>query len=331
MNPTLFMLIILIGFLAVVIWRGIQVIPQSQVMVIERLGRYYKALDPGLHIIVPGLDRPRAVDWSYTEYDEKGTLVFRHPTVNKLSLREEIIDFHRQTVITKDNVVTEINAMLFFVIVDPVRAIYAIKNVPLAILSLAQTSLRSEIGKLMLDDIFSSREQINVLLQKVLDESTDKWGVKVNRVELRDINPPEEVRESMEKQMRAERDRRAAVTKAEGAKRASILESEGQYQARLNQAKAEKEFRELQAEAEAYSRIRAAQAEAEAIRRVTEALKESHAEPTQYLIAMRYLESFKEMASGQSKVVYLPYEATSLLGAVGGLKDIFKQKQHPTE
>jgi regulator of protease activity HflC (stomatin/prohibitin superfamily) len=198
---------------------------------------------------------------------------------------------------------------------DPVRAVYEIANLPQAIEKLTQTSLRNVIGEMDLDDTLSSRDTINSKLQEILDDATNKWGVKVNRVELQDINPPMDIREAMEKQMRAERDKRATILEAEGTKQSQVLEAEGERQADITRA-----------EGEAQARIAVAQAEAEAIKVVTEAIQNT-GDPVNYLVAMKYLETLKEMTSGQdNKVVYIPYEATGVLSSVGGIKDLLVTK-----
>mgnify|MGYP003301055141 CR=1 FL=1 len=235
---------------------------------------------------------------------------------NRIDLRETVYDFPKQNVITRDNIVTEINALIYFQIMDPVRAVYEIANLPQAIEKLTQTTLRNVIGEMDLDDTLSSRDTINTKLQEILDDATNKWGVKVNRVELQDINPPMDIREAMEKQMRAERDKRATILEAEGFKQSEVLKAEGDRQAEINRA-----------EGEATARITVANAEAEALKVVTEAIRESSGDPVNYLIAMKYLETLKEMTSGEdNKVVYVPYEATGVLSSVGGIKDLLVTK-----
>jgi len=236
-----------------------------------------------------------------------------------------VYDFPRQNVITKDNVAIEINALLYFQITDPVKAVYEIANLPDAIEKLTQTTLRNVIGELDLDETLASRDTINAKLRAILDEATDKWGVKVNRVELQDINPPKDIKEAMEKQMRAERDRRAAILEAEGLKRSKILEAEGFREAEINKAEGEKKAKILTAEGEAEARIKVAQAEAEAIMKITKTISASKGDPANYLIAVRYIEALKEMVSGkENKVVYLPYEATGILSSIGGIKDMLE-------
>ena len=240
-----------------------------------------------------------------------------------IDLRETVYVFPRQNVITKDNVVVEIDALIYFQVTDPVRAAYEIANLPDAIEKLTQTTLRNVIGELDLDQVLSSREHINTKLREILDDATHKWGAKVGRVELKDINPPQDIREAMEKQMRAERDRRAAILTAEGRKQAAILEAEGIRQSEINKAEGDKQAQILHAEAEATARLKVAEAEATAIERITQAIKGSGGDPARYLIAIRYIEALKEMVSGQNnKVVYMPYEATGVLSSLGGIREM---------
>lgn len=320
-------LLIIVGVIAlfVIIFaiRGIMVIQQSETMVVERLGRYHRTLSSGINILWPIFDKPRLIEWRYVRTDPAGKTIVRKEAVKRIDLRETVYDFPKQNVITRDNVVTEINALLYFQITDPVRAVYEIANLPDAIEKLTQTTLRNVIGELDLDETLTSRDTINGKLRAILDEASDKWGVKINRVELQDINPPPEIRDAMEKQMRAERDRRAAILEAEGLKQAAILEAEGHKSAEVNRAEGNKQAKILVAEGEAQARVKVAQAEAAALKLLTTALEQSGGDPTTYLIATRYIETLKEMVSGQNnKVVYIPYEATALLGSLGGIKDL---------
>lgn len=307
-----------------VISRGLRIIQQSQVMIIERLGKYYTTLSSGVNIIIPFIDQPRPMRWRYNIPTAKGDTMVRFADVTAIDLRETVYDFPRQNVITRDNVVTEINAILYFQIIDPIRAMYEIQNLPEAIEKLTQTSLRNVIGEMDLDETLTSRDTINNKLRIILDDATNKWGVKVNRVELQDINPPRDIRDAMEKQMRAERDKRAQILNAEGEKEALIRGSEGRMQESINHAEGQRQAQVLSAKAEAEAKLLTAQAEAEAIKLIADAVAGSGANPTQYLIAVRYLETLKEMTSGQDgKTVYLPYEATGVLSSLGGIKEMF--------
>lgn len=293
------------------------IIPQSETKIIERLGRYYATLRPGINIIIPIVDRAKEI-----VVMRAGRYVYS----NSIDLREQVYDFPKQNVITKDNVQTEINALLYFHIVDPFKAVYEINNLPNAIEKLTQTTLRNIIGELELDETLTSRDTINTKLRSVLDDATNKWGIKVNRVELQDITPPESVLTAMEKQMQAERNKRATILTSEGKKASDILQSEGEKMATINRAEALKQQAILKAEGEAQARIRKAEAEAIAIKKITEAVGES-TNPANYLLAQKYIQMLQQIAEGdKTKTVYLPYEATNLMGSIGGIKDLFKSE-----
>lgn len=308
---------------------GMKIVQQSETMVIERLGKYSRTLASGVNIIWPVIDKPRQIMWRYVRENINGSNVVLKTSVSKIDLRETVYDFPKQNVITKDNVVTEINAILYFQITDPVKAIYEIANLPDAIEKLTQTTLRNVIGELDLDQTLTSRDTINSKLRAVLDEATHKWGVKVNRVELQDINPPHDIRDAMEKQMRAERDKRAKILDAEGTKAQLSLEAEGRKAAEINQAEGEKQAQILRAEGEAEARLKVAEAEAEAIKKITQAISTSHSDPVNYMVAIRYIDTLKDMVSGKdNKVIYLPYEATAVLSSIGGIRDLLGPMNH---
>lgn len=317
----------LLAFVVIVFaFQGLKIIRQGETKVIERLGRYHSTLSSGINIIWPILDRPRKVYTRYVVTRVNGTshIVIRMSDV--IDLREQVYDFPEQSVITKDNVTTSINALLYFQVTDPFKAVYEIENLPNAIEKLTQTTLRNIIGELELDETLTSRDTINSRLREVLDEATNKWGVKVNRVELQDITPPESVRRAMEQQMQAERERRAKILKAEGDKTSKILYSEGEKEAQINQAMAQKESQILMAQGEAEAKILQAKAEAEAIEKLAEAIKGTNSDPATYQLALKYIETLKEMTSGKdNKTVYMPYEATSLLSSLGSIKEMLKQ------
>ncbi|MCC7443273.1 MAG: SPFH/Band 7/PHB domain protein [Saprospiraceae bacterium] len=305
-------------FIVVFALMGFKIVQQAETMVIERLGKYSRTLPSGINIIWPIVDRPRATLWR----DGVGGKLSYKSTID---LRETVFEFPKQNVITKDNVVTEINAILYFQIIEPVKAVYEISNLPEAIEKLTQTTLRNVIGELELDQTLTSRDTINGKLRTVLDEATHKWGVKVSRVELQDINPPNHIREAMEKQMQAERSKRAKILEAEGLKASQVLEAEGMKSAEIEKAEGEKQARILLAEGEAQARIRTAQGEAEAILKITQAISSSNGDPVNYLIAVRYIDKLGEMVSGKdNKVIYMPYEATGILSSIGGIKDLLK-------
>ncbi|CEA16454.1 MAG TPA: SPFH domain-containing protein [Paludibacteraceae bacterium] len=303
---------------------GFKIVQQSETMVIERLGKYSRTLTSGINIIWPIIDRPREIMWRYIREGLDGKNIILKTLVTKIDLRETVYDFPKQNVITKDNVVTEINAILYFQIIDPVKAIYEIANLPDAIEKLTQTTLRNVIGEMDLDQTLTSRDTINSKLRAVLDEATHKWGVKVNRVELQDINPPHDIRDAMEKQMRAERDKRAKILEAEGTKAQLSLEAEGHKVAEINQAEGEKQAQILRAEGEAQARLKVAEAEAEAIKKITQAISTTKSDPVNYMVAIRYIDTLKDMVSGKdNKTIYIPYEATGVLSSIGGIKELF--------
>ena len=310
-----YVLIALVVLALIFVKKTVVIIPQSETKIIERLGKYFATLSPGINLIIPFIDRPK----------EMVTMrAGRYVYSNTIDLREQVYDFDRQNVITKDNIQMQINALLYFQIVDPFKAVYEINNLPNAIEKLTQTTLRNIIGEMELDQTLTSRDTINTNLRAVLDDAPNKWGIKVNRVELQDITPPQSVLSAMEKQMQAERNKRATILTSEGEKQAVILQSEGEKASTINRAEASKQQAILQAEGEAQARIRKAEAEAVAIEKITEAVGKS-TNPANYLLAQKYIQMMQEVAQGdQTKMVYLPYEATNMLGSIGGIKELFK-------
>jgi regulator of protease activity HflC (stomatin/prohibitin superfamily) len=322
----LYLAIVLLIVALVIISKSVKVVPQSETRVIERLGRFHSVLNPGLNIIWPFIDKPKVVYTRRIENAVGGRQYVRVLTTSVIDLREQVYDFPSQQVITRDNVTTEINALLYFQIVDPKKSVYEIENLPNAIEKLTQTSLRNVIGELELDETLTSRYTINSKLQSILDDATNKWGVKVNRVELQDITPPESVRVAMEKQMQAERNRRAEILNAEGEKKSLILRSEGEKESQINKAEAVKQAEILKAEGLSRAKILQAEAEAEAIRRVTEAVRDSNTDPASYMLATKYIETLQNMVTGKdNKTVYIPYEATGVLSSIGSIKQIFEK------
>lgn len=294
---------------------SVVIIPQSETKIIERLGKYYATLKPGINIIIPIIDKPKNVVTM-----TRGRYVYS----NNIDLREQVYDFDKQNVITKDNIQMQINALLYFQIVDPFKAVYEINNLPNAIEKLTQTTLRNIIGEMELDQTLTSRDVINSKLRGVLDDATNKWGIKVNRVELQDIIPPTSVLQAMEKQMQAERNKRATILTSEGDKQAQILQSEGDKAATINRAEADKQQAILKAEGEATARVRKAEAEAIAIQKITDAVGKS-TNPANYLLAQKYIQMLNDVAQGEkTKTVFLPYEASNLMGSLGGIKELFK-------
>jgi regulator of protease activity HflC (stomatin/prohibitin superfamily) len=332
LQPLQYFVIVLAILIIVLVLRGLRIVQQAEVVIVERLGRYHATLSSGVNVIWPFIDKPRRITWRYMQYDLSGNRVqVLQKDTDHIDLRETVYDFPRQNVITQDNVQIEINALLYFQITDAVKAVYEISNLPDAIEKLTQTTLRNIIGELTLDQTLTSRDTINQKLRIILDEASDKWGVKVNRVELQDIVPPQDVRIAMEKQMRAERDRRATILEAEGQKRSAILKAEGEREAQIAEAEGQKQAAVLKADGEAAAIQRVANAEAAAIRAVAEAVRAGKADPTQYLIAMKYIDALKEMVQGNgSKVVYMPYEATGILSAVGGIRELLKEVGSPS-
>lgn len=320
MNAGTIVLLILVLLVVIYVMRGFKIVSQSETMIIERLGKYQRTITAGINIILPIVERAKD---TITRMPN-GSLRMN----SRIDLREQVYDFDKQSVITKDNVMTEINALLYFQIVDPMKSVYEIQNLPLAIEKLTQTTLRNVVGEMELDETLTSRDTINTKLRNVLDEATNKWGVKVNRVELQDITPPESIRFAMEKQMQAERDKRAEILKSEGEKQSAILKSEGEKSAEINAAEAEKQAKILKAQGHAEAQILQAEAEAKAIRQISEAVAvQKGANPVNYLLAIKYIDGLKEMVSGKdNKTIYLPYEATGVLSSLGGIKDMFKNQ-----
>ena len=311
----LYVVISLVVLAVVFVKMAIVIIPQSETRIIERLGKYFATLEPGINIIIPFIDSAKSIVTI-----ERGRYVYS----SAIDLREQVYDFDKHNVITKDNIQMQINALLYFQIVDPFKAVYEINNLPNAIEKLTQTTLRNIIGEMELDQTLTSRDVINTKLRGVLDDATNKWGIKVNRVELQDIIPPSSVLQAMEKQMQAERDKRATILTSEGNKQAQILQSEGEKQAKINKAEAAKQQAILIAEGEAEARIRKAEAEAAAIDKITAAVGQS-TNPANYLLAKNYIQMLSDVSSGdKTKTVFLPFEASNLMGSIGGIKELFK-------
>ena len=312
----------LIALALIFVAKGVVIVQQAEVVIIERLGKFDRVLQSGFNFIIPIIEAPRAIDWKVTQKGFDGSSYSIIQKRTKIDLREAVYDFPRQNVITKDNVSISINALLYFQIVDPKSAVYEIQNLPEAIEKLTQTNLRNLVGQLDLDESLVSRDKINHELRAILDDATNKWGVKVNRVELQDIIPPTDIQSAMEKQMKAERDRRAAILEAEGLKKSAVLKAEGEKEAAINRAEGEKKANILRAEGVAQARILEADGEKEAIQRIINALADK-GQPDKYLIAMKYLETMQTITSGQNnKVVYMPYEATGILSSVDGIKQM---------
>ena len=324
MFPTLSLFLIILAF--IFISKGIIIVQQAEVVVIERWGKFDRILESGFNFIIPILEAPRNIDWKVTQRGFDGSTYTVIQKKTRIDLRETVYDIPRQNVITKDNATISINAILYFQILNPKSALYEIQNLPDAIEQLTQTNLRNLVGQLDLDETLRSRDKINEELRAILDEATSKWGVKVNRVELKEIIPPADMQNAMEKQMKAERDKRAAILEAEGLKQSAVLKAEGEKEAAINRAEGEKQANILRAEGIAQARILEADGEKEAIQRIINALADK-GQPDKYLIAMKYLETMKTITSGKdNKVVYMPYEATGILSSVDGIKQMFDAK-----
>ena len=301
-------------FLLIVAAKTIKIVPQATVMLIERLGRFNRVAASGLNILVPFLDKARAVYWT----NSRGG-------VTSIDLREQYIDLPPQPVITRDNVTIHVDSVVYWQVTDPIKAVYEMNDLVGGIVQLTITGMRAVMGDMDLDHTLSQRDQINSKLRIILDEATDKWGVKVTRVDVKNINPPEDVRVTMEKQMTAERNRRALVLQAEGERQAAITRAEGEKQAAVTRSEGEKQSNILQAEGLAQARLRQAEAESQAITQVAEAMKE-HGNPAQYLITTRYIESLRDMTkSNNAKVIFMPIETSSMLSAVGSIKEMFSE------
>jgi regulator of protease activity HflC (stomatin/prohibitin superfamily) len=309
----IFLLILGIALLTVA-WKTIKIVPQSSVLLIERLGRFHRVAQSGLNIIVPFFESPRAVYWSNVR-----------PGITSIDLREQFIDMPPQPVITRDNVTISVDSVVYWQITDPIKAVYEVADLVGAIVQLTITGMRAVMGDMDLDHTLSSRDQINAKLRIILDEATDKWGVKVTRVDVKNINPPEDVRITMEKQMTAERNRRALILQAEGDKQAAITRAEGEKQAAVTRAEGEKQSAILGAEGAAQARLMAASAEAQAINQIAGIIGNPDS-TTQYLITARYIESLRDMTRTQnSKVIFMPVETSAMLSSIGVLKEVFSE------
>jgi regulator of protease activity HflC (stomatin/prohibitin superfamily) len=283
-----------------VAFTGIKIIRPYERGVVERLGKYHATAEPGLRMIVPFVDRLVRVD-----------------------MREAVIDVPPQEVITSDNVVVSVDAVVYYEATDPRRLTYNVANFILAVVKLAQTNLRNVVGDMQLDDALTSRDTINTRLREILDDATDKWGTRVVRVEIQRIDPPADVMHSMHEQMKAERTRRAVVTQAQGDREAAITRAEGDKQAAILTAEGLKESQVLEAEGARDAAVARAEGEAQAIEAVYGAIHAGN--PTPDLLAVKYLESLQYIANGRASKIFIPTEATALLGALGGMKEMLDQ------
>jgi regulator of protease activity HflC (stomatin/prohibitin superfamily) len=302
-------MIVLIVIVLVVIANNVRVVPQAQAFVIERLGAYMTTWHVGLRVKVPFLDRVAKV----------------------VSLKEQVVDFEPQPVITKDNVTMQIDTVVYYQITDPKMYTYGVEHPMSAIENLTATTLRNIIGDLELDETLTSRDTVNTKMRSILDEATDPWGIKVNRVELKNIIPPREIQDAMEKQMKAERERRESILRAEGEKKSAVLVAEGEKESAILRAEAEKQAAILRAEAQKEAAIRAAEGEAEAILKVQEATATglkmlNAASPNQAVIAIKSLEALGKVANGQATKIIIPSEIQSLAGLATTLTELMDKR-----
>jgi regulator of protease activity HflC (stomatin/prohibitin superfamily) len=300
--------------------KSFKIVGQAEVLVIERLGKFNRLARSGFNVLIPFIERPRPIDVRYFEADVNGVKKITSGSTARIDLREQVLNFPSQPVITKDNVTIDIDAVLYYRIADPQKATYSIQNLPYALETLTRTTLRNIVGDMELDQTLASRDLINKKMREVIEEASIGWGVDVTRVELQAIEPPRDIQQSMELVMRAERERRAAVTNAEASKRAAILESEGQREAQVRKAEGEKEAAVLRAQGLAEARLAMANAEAEAIQRIANSLPDGQA--AMYLLGLKYLEALPHVAQGKGSTIFLPAEATGVLGALGGMREL---------
>ena len=298
----MWILIILLIILIVLAIMSIKIVRQSEVYIIERLGKFHKIADAGLTIIIPFIDHVRSI----------------------VSLKQQTMDIPPQDVITKDNVTITIDTVVFYRILEPAKAVYEIQSLKKGIEYLSVTTIRDIVGKMDLDSTFTSRDAINDKLRAILDEATDRWGCKIDRVEIQDIIPPPDVKDAMEKQMNAERNKRASILEAEGERQAAVLKAQGEKEAAILQAEADKE-----------AKIRRAAGEAEAIRKVAEAKADEvklvygammKANPDEKLVQLKSLEALKDVSKGEANKVFIPFEATGALSAIGAAADMLNEK-----
>jgi regulator of protease activity HflC (stomatin/prohibitin superfamily) len=323
----LIVLAIVALFVVFVATSSFKIVGQAEVLVVERLGRFNRVARSGFNVLIPFVERAKGIDVRYLITDVTGQKRISAGSTTRIDLREQVLNFPSQPVITKDNVTIDIDAVLYYRVADPQKATYAVQNLPYALETLTRTTLRNIVGEMELDQTLASRDQINKRMREVIEEASIGWGVDVTRVELQAIEPPRDIQQSMELQMRAERERRAAVTQAEAGKRAAILEAEGMREAQIRKAEGEKEASVLRAQGLAEARLAMANAEAEAIGKITASLPPGEA--AMYLLGLKYIEALPGMTKGPATTIFLPAEASGVMGAIGALKEMLTPSARP--
>ncbi len=300
-------LIILAILIVICLLFSVKIVRQSEVYIIERLGKFHKVADAGLTIIIPFVDHVRSI----------------------VSLKQQTLDIQPQDVITKDNVTITINTVVFYKVIEPTKAVYEIQSLKKGIEYLSVTSMRDLVGKMDLDSTFSSRDVINDKLRAILDEAANKWGCTIDRVEVQDITPPPDIRDAMEKQMNAERNKRAAILQAEGERQAAVLKAQGEKEAAILQADAEREAKIRRAAGDADAIRRVAEAKAEEVKLVYSAMMKAN--PNQTLVQLKSLETLKDVANGDANKVFIPFDATSALASLGTLAESVKDNDEKSK